>query len=507
MSKKFKLISAICVLSFSLSLLIFAVWSAVTMINFDLGASLSFDPNSCYVEINGGVSGDGINNISNFKYISDTENANPEWSIGNLFLLNQIEINLEFKNFSNFPVKITVSGVESGDNYNAVLSQNEIVLNSYVLNEVADSQTLTITYQLINQNESINLEDISIKISIEETEILSVVTFEYSEGNGYLILNDESGYYDILDSSFKIQANGTISAPSCYIESYYAGESSYDLDIVGWENAQGERIEFPYTPTTNETLYAVRQPLIYATGEFYSSNSESSVCVKEFSELPSELYVGFETMGSFQEDIVPIEYWTTADGEKIDINAFEIEEDLYIWANRAPILTYYSGDGFTDVPFGSVSQSNWYSEQVTKPSYVLYFSNNGETFSVPIEYWTYNGQKIEDVDSFALSITEDTTIYAVREFVVECFAGYINDGSFQDEAYFSGNGEFENSGIGYSLDYKYVYYSFAEEEQIYIPDPTTAYTVSNGGTFNKWQETVPSIATEDIYLTATWYKD
>lgn len=167
--KRFRLISACLSCFLCLSILIVSVYAAVNAVSFNLSASLVFEPNNCYVEINGDVSGEGTNGYEPFYTLTDGTNPYPEWNIERLILLNEVSLNFTFTNYSNFPIKITISGVSSGTNYTATLSKSELVINAYQQGETPYSDNLTITYKLIDQAESVNLTNLNIAISIEET--------------------------------------------------------------------------------------------------------------------------------------------------------------------------------------------------------------------------------------------------------------------------------------------------------------------------------------------------
>lgn len=167
--KRFRIISACLSCVLCLSVLVVSVYAAVNAISFNLSASLIFEPNNCYVEINGNVSGEGTNGYEPFYTLTDGTNPYPEWNIERLILLNEVSLNFTFTNYSNFPIKITISGVSSGTNYTATLSKSELVINAYQQGETPYSDNLTITYKLIDQAESVNLTNLNIAISIEET--------------------------------------------------------------------------------------------------------------------------------------------------------------------------------------------------------------------------------------------------------------------------------------------------------------------------------------------------
>lgn len=167
--KRFRLIAACLSCVLCLSVLVVSVYAAVNAISFNLSASLIFEPNNCYVEINGDVSGEGTSGHEPFYTLTDGTNPYPEWNIERLILLNEVSLNFTFTNYSNFPIKITISGVSSGTNYTATATETELVINAYQQGETPYSDNLTITYKLIDQAESVNLTNLNIAISIEET--------------------------------------------------------------------------------------------------------------------------------------------------------------------------------------------------------------------------------------------------------------------------------------------------------------------------------------------------
>lgn len=167
--KRFRIISACLSCVLCLSVLVVSVYAAVNAISFNLSASLIFEPNNCYVEINGNVSGEGTSGHEPFYTLTDGTNPYPEWNIERLVLLNEVSLNFTFTNYSNFPIKITIAGVSSGTNYTATVTETELVINAYQQGETPYSDNLTITYKLIDQAESVNLTNLNIAISIEET--------------------------------------------------------------------------------------------------------------------------------------------------------------------------------------------------------------------------------------------------------------------------------------------------------------------------------------------------
>lgn len=167
--KRFRIITACLSCVLCLSVLVVSVYAAVNAISFNLSASLIFEPNNCYVEINGNVSGEGTSGHEPFYTLTDGTNPYPEWNIERLVLLNEISLNFTFTNYSNFPIKITITGVASGTNYTATATETELVINAYQQGETPYSDNLTITYKLIDQAESVNLTNLNIAISIEET--------------------------------------------------------------------------------------------------------------------------------------------------------------------------------------------------------------------------------------------------------------------------------------------------------------------------------------------------
>ena len=201
--KRIKLVVSLMMCVFCLSFLVVGVLAAVNFVSFNINATLSFNPNNCYVEINGSISGDGITNAPSYSYTTDGTDPYPEWNIGNLNLINSINITLSFKNYSTFPVQVSVSGVESGSNYTGTIANNNLYLQPYVLDQTPDSDTLTITYKLTDQTSSVNLSNLNIEITIEEA--VQSFTYTYSLPNGEAVLD----YIALLDDGVEVELSGT----------------------------------------------------------------------------------------------------------------------------------------------------------------------------------------------------------------------------------------------------------------------------------------------------------
>lgn len=184
-------------------MLSFAVYAAASLISFNISASMSFNPNNCYVEITGTISGEGITNASTYSYTTDGTDSYPEWDIGNLNLINSITIQLTFKNYSTYPVEIGISGVESGSNYTGTIANNNITLQTYVLDQTPDSDTITITYKLAGQSAPVNISNINITTNIEK--VVQTFTYTYSLPNGLGILNNIALY----DDGVEVEITGT----------------------------------------------------------------------------------------------------------------------------------------------------------------------------------------------------------------------------------------------------------------------------------------------------------
>lgn len=201
--KRIKLVVSLMMCVFCLSFLVVGVLAAVNFVSFNINTTLSFNPNNCYVEINGSISGDGITNAPSYSYTTDGTDPYPEWNIGNLNLINSINITLSFKNYSTFPVQVSVSGVESGSNYTGTIANNNLYLQPYVLDQTPDSDTLTITYKLTDQTSSVNLSNLNIEITIEEA--VQSFTYTYSLPNGEAVLD----YIALLDDGVEVELSGT----------------------------------------------------------------------------------------------------------------------------------------------------------------------------------------------------------------------------------------------------------------------------------------------------------
>ena len=203
MNKRFRLITSISLCCLCIAMLSFAVYAAASLISFNISASMSFNPNNCYVEITGTISGEGITNASTYSYTTDGTDSYPEWDIGNLNLINSITIQLTFKNYSTYPVEIGISGVESGSNYTGTIANNNITLQTYVLDQTPDSDTITITYKLAGQSAPVNISNINITTNIEK--VVQTFTYTYSLPNGLGILNNIALY----DDGVEVEITGT----------------------------------------------------------------------------------------------------------------------------------------------------------------------------------------------------------------------------------------------------------------------------------------------------------
>ena len=203
MNKRFRLITSISLCCLCIAMLSFAVFAAASLISFNISASMSFNPNNCYVEITGTISGEGITNASTYSYTTDGTDSYPEWDIGNLNLINSITIQLTFKNYSTYPVEIGISGVESGSNYTGTIANNNITLQTYVLDQTPDSDTITITYKLADQSAPVNISNINITTNIEK--VVQTFTYTYSLPNGLGILNNIALY----DDGVEVEITGT----------------------------------------------------------------------------------------------------------------------------------------------------------------------------------------------------------------------------------------------------------------------------------------------------------
>ena len=192
-------------------MLSFAVYSAVNFVSFNINTTLSFNPNNCYVEINGSISGDGITNAPSYSYTTDGTDPYPEWNIGNLNLINSINITLSFKNYSTFPVQVSVSGVESGSNYTGTIANNNLYLQPYVLDQTPDSDTLTITYKLTDQTSSVNLSNLNIEITIEEAQGFTYTYKVYKSVGDDISLEEAENFlahFRLLDDGVEVELSG-----------------------------------------------------------------------------------------------------------------------------------------------------------------------------------------------------------------------------------------------------------------------------------------------------------
>lgn len=191
-----------------IAMLSFAVYSAVNFVSFNINTTLSFNPNNCYVEINGSISGDGITNAPSYSYTTDGTDPYPEWNIGNLNLINSINITLSFKNYSTFPVQVSVSGVESGSNYTGTIANNNLYLQPYVLDQTPDSDTLTITYKLTDQTSSVNLSNLNIEITIEESQGFTYTYKVYKSLSDDISLEEAENFlahFRLLDDGVEVE--------------------------------------------------------------------------------------------------------------------------------------------------------------------------------------------------------------------------------------------------------------------------------------------------------------
>ena len=210
MNKRLKILFSMSLCCLCIAMLSFAVYSAVNFVSFNINTTLSFNPNNCYVEINGSISGDGITNAPSYSYTTDGTDPYPEWNIGNLNLINSINITLSFKNYSTFPVQVSVSGVESGSNYTGTIANNNLYLQPYVLDQTPDSDTLTITYKLTDQTSSVNLSNLNIEITIEEAQGFTY-TYKVYKSVGDTSLEEAENFlahFRLLDDGVEVELSG-----------------------------------------------------------------------------------------------------------------------------------------------------------------------------------------------------------------------------------------------------------------------------------------------------------
>lgn len=209
--KRIKLVVSLMMCVFCLSFLVVGVLAAVNFVSFNINTTLSFNPNNCYVEINGSISGDGITNAPSYSYTTDGTDPYPEWNIGNLNLINSINITLSFKNYSTFPVQVSVSGVESGSNYTGTIANNNLYLQPYVLDQTPDSDTLTITYKLTDQTSSVNLSNLNIEITIEEAQGFTYTYKVYKSVGDDISLEEAENFlahFRLLDDGVEVELSG-----------------------------------------------------------------------------------------------------------------------------------------------------------------------------------------------------------------------------------------------------------------------------------------------------------
>ena len=211
MNKRLKILFSMSLCCLCIAMLSFAVYSAVNFVSFNINTTLSFNPNNCYVEINGSISGDGITNAPSYSYTTDGTDPYPEWNIGNLNLINSINITLSFKNYSTFPVQVSVSGVESGSNYTGTIANNNLYLQPYVLDQTPDSDTLTITYKLTDQTSSVNLSNLNIEITIEEAQGFTYTYKVYKSVGDDISLEEAENFlahFRLLDDGVEVELSG-----------------------------------------------------------------------------------------------------------------------------------------------------------------------------------------------------------------------------------------------------------------------------------------------------------
>ena len=233
MNKRLKILFSMSLCCLCIAMLSFAVYSAVNFVSFNINTTLSFNPNNCYVEINGSISGDGITNAPSYSYTTDGTDPYPEWNIGNLNLINSINITLSFKNYSTFPVQVSVSGVESGSNYTGTIANNNLYLQSYVLDQTPDSDTLTITYKLTDQTSSVNLSNLNIEITIEEAQGFTY-TYKVYKSVGDTSLEEAENFlahFRLLDDGVEVELSGL--SGSCQVED----GSILTLELVNSQNS------------------------------------------------------------------------------------------------------------------------------------------------------------------------------------------------------------------------------------------------------------------------------
>ena len=274
MNKRLKILFSMSLCCLCIAMLSFAVYSAVNFVSFNINTTLSFNPNNCYVEINGSISGDGITNAPSYSYTTDGTDPYPEWNIGNLNLINSINITLSFKNYSTFPVQVSVSGVESGSNYTGTIANNNLYLQPYVLDQTPDSDTLTITYKLTDQTSSVNLSNLNIEITIEETQGFTY-TYKVYKSVGDTSLEEAENFlahFRLLDDGVEVELSGL--SGSFQVED----GSILTLELVNSQNSISqcyftEMGAIQYAPDRNSTCLEIyntsNQIILNGDASFY----------------------------------------------------------------------------------------------------------------------------------------------------------------------------------------------------------------------------------------------
>ena len=274
MNKRLKISFSMSLCCLCIAMLSFAVYSAVNFVSFNINTTLSFNPNNCYVEINGSISGDGITNAPSYSYTTDGTDPYPEWNIGNLNLINSINITLSFKNYSTFPVQVSVSGVESGSNYTGTIANNNLYLQPYVLDQTPDSDTLTITYKLTDQTSSVNLSNLNIEITIEETQGFTY-TYKVYKSVGDTSLEEAENFlahFRLLDDGVEVELSGL--SGSFQVED----GSILTLELVNSQNSISqcyftEMGAIQYAPDRNSTCLEIyntsNQIILNGDASFY----------------------------------------------------------------------------------------------------------------------------------------------------------------------------------------------------------------------------------------------
>lgn len=280
MNKRLKILFSMSLCCLCIAMLSFAVYSAVNFVSFNINTTLSFNPNNCYVEINGSISGDGITNAPSYSYTTDGTDPYPEWNIGNLNLINSINITLSFKNYSTFPVQVSVSGVESGSNYTGTIANNNLYLQPYVLDQTPDSDTLTITYKLTDQTSSVNLSNLNIEITIEEAQGFTYTYKVYKSLSDDISLEEAENFlahFRLLDDGVEVELSGLSgsfqvedgsiltlelvnsqnSISQCYFTEMGAVQYAPDGNSINLEiyNSTSARIFWAFSGTAGYTIY------------------------------------------------------------------------------------------------------------------------------------------------------------------------------------------------------------------------------------------------------------